>query len=427
MSIDRRHLLERYRTGMRAVLDALADITDAELDRPAPDGGWTARDVAHHLADSEANGFIRLRRLIAEDDPVIVAYDQDLYARQLHYDRPIASSLAVLRAVRTSSLELLDALTPAEWARSGRHSGSGSYSVDDWLDIYARHPHDHAAQIRRARGWERQLEVPGGSLSMQQEGSGPPVLLLHAAIVDSRAWDALVPLLTAAGHRVVRYDRRGFGRSITEDVPYSNRSDALAVLDALGIERAIVVGNSQGSQIAVDIAIEHPERVIAVVAVGPTIGGYAPEPTPAEAELFDQMERLEASGDPDAIAAFDVDVWVNGPGQPADRVPGHILEAVREMDRGIWDPPRSQGQPIRLEPAAAGRLDELTAPLLAVAGDLDVSDAWLTARYLAANAPSARAVLLPGVAHMIGMEAPVELARLIVELAATLPVETDGH
>ena len=97
MSIDRRQLLERYRTGMRAVLDALADITDAELDRPAPDGGWTARDVAHHLADSEANGFIRLRRLIAEDDPVIVAYDQDLYARQLHYDRPIASSLAVLR------------------------------------------------------------------------------------------------------------------------------------------------------------------------------------------------------------------------------------------------------------------------------------------------------------------------------------------
>ena len=151
MSIDRPQLLVQYRTGLAAVLDALADITDAELDQPAPDGGWTARDVAHHLADSETNGFIRLRRLIAEEEPVIVAYDQDLYARQVHYDRPIASSLAVLAAVRASSLELLEALTPQEWQRSGQHSDSGRYSVDDWLAIYARHPHDHAAQIRRAR------------------------------------------------------------------------------------------------------------------------------------------------------------------------------------------------------------------------------------------------------------------------------------
>ncbi len=150
---DRTTLIERYRTGTGAVLDALADITDAELDRPAPDGGWTARDVAHHLADSETNGFIRLRRLIAEDDPIIVAYDQDEYARRIHYGRPIASSLAVFAAVRMSSLELLEALTPDEWQRSGQHSDSGHYSVDDWLAIYSRHPHDHADQIRRARGW----------------------------------------------------------------------------------------------------------------------------------------------------------------------------------------------------------------------------------------------------------------------------------
>ena len=142
-----------YRTGAQAVADALADLTDADLDQPAPDGGWTAREVAHHVADSETNSYIRLRRLIAEDDPLIVGYDQDEYARRLHYDRPIASSLAVLAAVRAASLELLESLTPDEWLRTGRHSDSGSYSVDDWLDIYARHPHNHAGQIRRARGW----------------------------------------------------------------------------------------------------------------------------------------------------------------------------------------------------------------------------------------------------------------------------------
>ena len=89
------------------------------------------------------------------------------------------------------------------------------------------------------------------------------------------------------------------------------------------------------------------------------------------------------------------------------------------MDRAIWDPPRVTGQPIRLEPSAAARLDELVAPVLVVAGSLDVSDAWLTAEHLAAHAPNARAVLLPDVAHMVGMEAPSELARLVDEFLAT--------
>src|SRR4029077_14066414 len=139
------------------------------------------------------------------------------------------------------------------------------------------------------------------------------------------------------------------------------------------------------------------------------VGGYAPEPTPVEARLFDEMDRLEASGGADAIAAHDVAVWVDGPGQPADRMPAHIREAVLEMDRALWDPPRVRGQAIRLEPSAAGRLAELTAPVVAIAGDLDASESWATAQYIAANAPNARAVLLPGVAHMIGMEAPAEL------------------
>ena len=127
-------------------------LSDAELDHPAPDGGWTARQVVHHLADSEGTAYVRLRRLIAEDDPLIVGYDEPEYARRLHYDRPIASSLAVLRAVRESSLSLLESLTLAEWERHGTHTESGAYSVDRWLEIYASHSHDHADQIRAARG-----------------------------------------------------------------------------------------------------------------------------------------------------------------------------------------------------------------------------------------------------------------------------------
>jgi hypothetical protein len=144
--------MDRYRDGAATLRAAFAAATEEELDRPAPDGGWTARQIAHHVAESEANAFVRLRRLVAEDAPVIVGYDEELYARRNHYDRPIASALAVVDAVRASSLELLASLTPAEWEHAGTHSESGRYSVDDWLRTYAAHPHDHADQVRRALG-----------------------------------------------------------------------------------------------------------------------------------------------------------------------------------------------------------------------------------------------------------------------------------
>ena len=150
---ERQVLLERYGAGFDAVRDALAGVTEAELDRrPDEPDGWTARQVTHHLADSETMAYVRLRRLIAEDDPLIQAYDEPEWARRLHYDRPIEPSLAVLAGVRAASLQLLRSLTPAEWARTGTHSESGPYSVEGWLEIYAGHSHDHADQIRRARG-----------------------------------------------------------------------------------------------------------------------------------------------------------------------------------------------------------------------------------------------------------------------------------
>jgi hypothetical protein len=153
MDIERRQqLVEQYRHGYAAVVRALDGITEAELDRrPAP-GKWTAREIVHHLADSEMTSAIRLRRLIAEDNPVIVGYDQEEFARRLWYDRPIAASLGALKAARETSCEILDRLTDADWQRTGTHSESGLYSVITWLEIYAVHAHDHADQIRRARG-----------------------------------------------------------------------------------------------------------------------------------------------------------------------------------------------------------------------------------------------------------------------------------
>lgn len=148
--VDVADRLDRYASAADDLEAAVVGLSEADLDHAPADGGWTARMVVHHCADSESMAYIRLRRLVAEDEPVIVGYDEPEWARRLHYDRPIASSLAVVRAVRTASLELLRSLKPAEWERTGTHSESGPYSVRDWLRIYAEHTHEHADQIRRA-------------------------------------------------------------------------------------------------------------------------------------------------------------------------------------------------------------------------------------------------------------------------------------
>ena len=148
---ERQELIARYVEGPRVVEEALARIGADGLDVRANDG-WTAREVVHHLADSEMTSAIRLRRLIAEDRPEIIGYDEPEYARRLYYDRPIETSLAAVQAARASTATILERLTGEEWLREGMHSESGRYSVEDWLRIYAAHAHDHAAQLLRASG-----------------------------------------------------------------------------------------------------------------------------------------------------------------------------------------------------------------------------------------------------------------------------------
>lgn len=272
---------------------------------------------------------------------------------------------------------------------------------------------------------EQFVPVPGGRIYVEVDGtpSDPPVVLIHAGIANLRAWDAMVPLVVAGGYRVVRYDMRSFGRSTTDDVDYSDRDDAVAVLDALGIVRAPFVGNSRGGMVSIDTAIEYPDRVVAVVGVGSGIGGFDGELTPIEMELVDEMEALESAVpmDPAAIADVDIRLWVDGPGQPPTRVAAAIRESIRAWDMPNYLAEHVDGRAIPLDPPAVDRLGEIRCPVLAVAGAVDLSEVAQAAHLLAAEAPNARAVILPDVAHMIGMEVPEVLAALIIDFLAPLP------
>jgi len=146
----RSELVQRYQQGPIAVDAALHALKERELDVRRGDE-WTVREICHHLGDSEMRSAIRLRQLLAEDNPVIVGYDADAYARTLFYDRRIDWSLAAFRAARASTGEILERLSDEQWARNGTHTEEGPYGVEQWLETYAAHGHDHADQIRRTR------------------------------------------------------------------------------------------------------------------------------------------------------------------------------------------------------------------------------------------------------------------------------------
>jgi hypothetical protein len=148
---ERARLIKQYRDGYRVVTEALAGVTEEELDRSDGDG-WTPRQIAHHLADSEMMSAIRIRRLLAEPEPVIHGYDEKGFAKRLTADRPIQPSIEAMRWARETCAQLLDRMTPADWSIVGTHTESGRYGTEDWLRIYAGHAHEHAAQIKRARG-----------------------------------------------------------------------------------------------------------------------------------------------------------------------------------------------------------------------------------------------------------------------------------
>ena len=149
---EREQLIAQYEDGYRVVAEALVQITPEELDAHPLPQAWSARQIVHHLGDSEMIAAVRFRVLIAEDRPAIKGYDQDEYARRLHYERPYEASLELFRAARASTAELMGCLTEAEWLREGTHSEIGRMGLDTWLRIYGPHAHRHAAQILVARG-----------------------------------------------------------------------------------------------------------------------------------------------------------------------------------------------------------------------------------------------------------------------------------
>jgi len=263
------------------------------------------------------------------------------------------------------------------------------------------------------------LEIPSGQATIAAEaaGSGAPVVLLHAGVADRRMWRPQVEALAAArpGFRALAYDRRGFGDTLHADGHYSQVGDLVAVLDVFAPgQPAVLVGCSQGGRIAIDAALEHPDRVRALVLVAPAISG-APPPTslPAAIEAWNaRVEAAEARGDLGTVNRLEAHAWLDGPLAPEGRVGGTARALFLTMNEIAL---RSERRGVEIEsPPAFTRLSAVAAPTLLIWGDLDFPHVIERCRRVAAQVPCARAEPMAGTAHLPSLEQPERFNELFV-------------
>lgn len=246
-------------------------------------------------------------------------------------------------------------------------------------------------------------------LSHDDVGAGPPVLLVHAGVADRRMWDPVVPALSHS-FRVIRPDLRGFGDSPQPPEAYADADDLDALLGALGVGQAAVVGASFGGRVALELATLHPARVGSLVLLSPALRGLDPT---ADVEAFDEEEdRLLEAGDLEGAVDLNVRTWL---GPEADEP---TREALAAMQRRAFEvqlaadavPPGPQPRRVDVDPAA------IAVPTVVVTGDLDSHHFQAIGAHLLEQVPGAEQVRLGWAGHLPSLERPDAVLALLLDV-----------
>jgi pimeloyl-ACP methyl ester carboxylesterase len=255
-------------------------------------------------------------------------------------------------------------------------------------------------------------------LAAEEHGVGPDVLLLHAGVTDRRSWRNVVAALP--DHRCLAFDSRGYGETTydTED-GWSRVDDAVAVLDAYGVDSAVVVACSMGGRTALDLALTRPDRVRALVLIGSAVSG-APE---IELEedlqwLEDAFEEAENAGDLDELNRLEALVWLDGPSAGEGRVTGEPRDLFLAMNRIALEAPDPGEE--RHDVNAWERAGDIAVPTLVLIGEHDLGHTHGNAEHLARSIPGARIVSLAGVAHLPHLEDDERTLREIADFVTGL-------
>ena len=250
------------------------------------------------------------------------------------------------------------------------------------------------------------LDGNGAHLYYEECGAGPAVVLLHDGLLHSVVWDDMWPALCGRYH-VVRYDRRGYGRSAPATSRFAPEEDLFRLMRHCKIERAVLVGCSSGSAVAIDFALAHPQQTEALFLIGPVVHGMR------SSDYFNQRGNAAsaplATGDTTAAA----ENWSKDPFQ----VSGDRAAARKKVFETLAANPQNFRVPgqfeIRPSPPAVTRLRDVQAPTLMIIGDADIADVHAFGGAIQAAVPVVRREVWKDDGHLVQLEKPAEvIARL---------------
>ena len=259
------------------------------------------------------------------------------------------------------------------------------------------------------------VEINRARIVYEQAGAGTPLVLVHNGIGDMRTWDEQFSVF-AESCRAIRYDMRGWGRSVCPSGAFSHSRDLAALLRSLNATPACVVGSSFGGRVAIDMTLESPDTVQALVLVGSALAGHTFSKTLDAFE--DQIEAAMERGDIPAAAEVDLRVWLDGPQRTPEQVDPAVRERARVQAEHVYEViPQQSHDAVPLPPdvPAIAVLPNIHVPTLVIVGDLDQPDILEIADLLVEKVPNARKVVMKGTAHLPHMEQPDEFNRIVLD------------
>lgn len=256
-------------------------------------------------------------------------------------------------------------------------------------------------------------DINGAHVYYESAGTGDAVVFAHAGVADSRMWDGQVEPF-AQRYRVIRYDLRGFGQTTAPPMKFTHHEDLCALFDTLGVERAAVIGCSNGGRVSMNFTLAYPERVTKLVMVCSAPGGFEPDAF-IPAALDEQSYEALQAGDLEKAARLGAQLWLAGPDRPVEQVDSAKLELVYEMTMiALRNEVAGVGDEQSMSPPAVERLGEIRVPTLVITGDYDEPFSHLAAPVMEREIPNARRVSMP-TGHLPSLERPDEFNRIVLD------------
>ena len=256
--------------------------------------------------------------------------------------------------------------------------------------------------------------INGVRMHYDVQGSGFPLVLIHAAIANLDMWEKQMPIFSRS-FRVIRYDVRGFGETSDPAGKYTDYEDLKALLDHLNVERACVLGVSNGGRIALEFALEFPKMVEKLVMVAPGLQGYRPPEDKFNKEMSAKYEAAVKAGDKALAAEINTQTWVDGPGRKPEQVDPEFRNRALKLIRHTIDLGIGEGEGAYAKPLAGERLSDVKVPTLLILGNEDMKSMREIADQIEKGIARIRRVDMPGTAHLPPMEKPEEFNSIVLD------------